>query len=226
MPLPIYVTGPYKYIDFSPGHVLINGQVVSINDNIRILDSQLTGAPGGSDPFGDYYVYIRPNRKPMEAYYTKNYEYILRSSTPVEFGGVQPAELPDELAVAKIRKRQESGVTVLYADYLNRTKRLIDARHITDNSITSTQIANNTLTRTQLSTGFSYSTPFGGSINTTLTHNLNSMDLISEVKEASYPFRKVLPSVEFIGVNQVRISVTTATPLPFQYRLTLINANF
>lgn len=216
MPLPIYITGPYKYIDFSPGHVLINGQVISINENIRILDSQLTGAPGGSDPFGDYYVYIRPNRKPMEAYYTKNYEYVIRSSTPVEFGGAQPAELPDELAVAKIRKRQENAVTVLYADYLNRTKRLIDSRHITDNSIT----------RTQLSSGFSYSTPFGGSINTTITHNLNSTQLISEVTEVYSPYRKVLPSIEFIGVNQVRISVTTATPTPFQYRLTLINANF
>lgn len=133
----LYVTGQSKYVEFAVGRVLVNGQVLYITEPFRIANEQLVGASGGD--YGDYYVYVRWNRKPMEAYYIRNYEFGLRSTSA---GGVVPTEMPDEFFVGKIEKRQDgNGDTVLTAFPYNRGKRIIDSRHISDLAIKPTHIS-------------------------------------------------------------------------------------
>lgn len=127
----ISITGSYKYVDVNPGHVLINGQVLYVNNSFRINDSELTGAPGSDH--GDYYIHLRPNRKVMEAYYSKNWEYVVYSAAA---GGAAPPQAPDELAIGKIQKRLVNGNTVLTTVPLNRGKRLIDTKDISDGAVT------------------------------------------------------------------------------------------
>ena len=134
----ILVTGTAKYVEFAAGHVLINGQLLEIKEAWRITDDELTGSPAPNANYGDYYVFLRPNKKVMEAYYQQDWEYVIRSATA---GGAAPAELPDELCIGRIEKRDVSGVTQLTAVELNRGKSLIDTKDVSDGAITSAKLA-------------------------------------------------------------------------------------
>lgn len=130
----IYVTGPSKYVEFATGHLLVNGQVLYIDTPFRVNNTELVGSGSGSD-VGDYYIHLRFNRKPMESYYIKNYEVVIRATTS---GGTKPTEMPDEFAIARIEKRLDvNGDITLAAIAINRGKKLIDTRHISDGAITS-----------------------------------------------------------------------------------------
>lgn len=134
--MPLYATGSSKYVDIAPGHLLINGQLLYVDEVFRINDDNLVGAP--SSDFGDYYVYLRPNKKVMESYYQQNWEYTLKSTTA---GGAAPSENPDELCIGRIEKRNVSGVTQLSVIELNRGKSLIDTKDISDGAVTSAKLA-------------------------------------------------------------------------------------
>lgn len=126
---PVYVTGAQKYVEFSPGHAIVNGVVLYINETIRIDDSELTDAPGGTG-YGDYYVYLAPNRLIMESYYSKNWQIIIKSTTAA---GPLPPTNSDEFMIAKITKTDDgSGNSVLACTELNRGARLIGTKDISD----------------------------------------------------------------------------------------------
>src|SRR4051812_3653783 len=132
MATPVYVTGAQKYVEFSPGHAIVNGLVLYINDPIRVNDSQLTDAPGGTT-LGDYYVYLAPNRLIMESYYSKNWQVIIKSTST---GGPIPPTNPDEYLIAKISKTQDgSGNSQLACTELNRGARLIGSKDISKDEI-------------------------------------------------------------------------------------------
>ena len=137
MPTPIFITGTQKYVEFTAGHVLLNGVVLYVNESFRISDEELVGAPGSD--FGDYFIYMKPNRRIMESYYTKNWDYSIKSVAP---SGSAPPANPDEFLIGRIDKRQDgSGNTTLAATELNRSKRLIDTKDISDDSVTEDKLA-------------------------------------------------------------------------------------
>lgn len=151
MPTSIQVTGAAKYVEFSAGHAIVNGLVLYVNNPYRVNDTELVGAPGGD--FGDYIVFLRPNRNVMEAYYSKNWEgrvqgfapgvtYAPADVTPqagisyvITDAAVLAATRADEMAIALVQKRLQGSNTVLTAFPLNRGKRLIDTKDISDYAI-------------------------------------------------------------------------------------------
>lgn len=139
----IFIQGGAKYVEISPGYCLVNGQILYISSAFSIADFEMVGAPGGD--FGDYHIYLRPNRKVMEAYYSQNWEYVLKSTAPA---GAVPSTAPDEIYLGFVQKRLDgSGITVLTAVEANRRPsgessiRLVNSKDISDGAIQPIHIA-------------------------------------------------------------------------------------
>lgn len=138
----IRVTGEFRYVEFSSGHVLINGTVLNVDTPIRIPEGDFTNGDGF------YFVYIRPNRKVLEGYYIQNWEYLLKYTTTY----VEPQELPDELLIGYVTQTTVSGISTISAYPLSRDRSLIEAKDLSDKAVINAKLDDSSVDNRALAT--------------------------------------------------------------------------
>lgn len=74
---------------------------------------------------------------------------------------------------------------------------------------------------THSSYGAKYSADVGGSTNITITHNLNTRDLVVTLREVASPYAVVIADIEFTTVNAINIKFAVA-PSAAQFRVTVM----